>query len=86
MKNYESMGIEELWLANSTTGAANRGPLLETLAEKLWKANRRDESIQVWFAAVTAYMESEDAHGYMDALLRLSYRQRLLEHHAESLL
>lgn len=86
MKNYESMGIEELWLANSNTRAANRGSLLEALAEKLWQANRRDESIQVWFAAVTAYMESEDAHGRMDALLKLCYRQRLLEHHAESLL
>ena len=86
MKNYEDMGIEELWLANSNTCAANRGHLLETLAEKLWNANRRDESIQVWFATVTAYGESEDAHGRLDALLRLSYRQSLLERHAESLL
>lgn len=86
MKNYEDMGIEELWLANSKTCNANRGLLLEALAEKLWHANRRDESIQVWFATVAAYGESEDAHGRMDALLRLSYRQRLLERHLESLL
>ena len=46
MKNYENMGIEELWLANSKSCSADRGPLLEALAEKLWIANRRDESIQ----------------------------------------
>lgn len=86
MKNYENMGIEELWLANSKSCSADRGPLLEALAEKLWIANRRDESIQVWFATVSAYAESADSHGQLDALLRLSYRLSLLELHLESLI
>lgn len=85
MQNYEDMRIEELWLENTRTEAADRGHLLWAMAEKLWASNRREECIQALFATVNAFEDVDDTYGQVEALLRLSYRLNLLERYAESL-